>query len=83
MSERLPPDVVEAITAGRKIEAIKRLREARGLGLREAKDAVERYIRARPDLVERYRSRVGGGGKLLVLGIALALAWMVIRLLSR
>ena len=33
------------IEAGRKIEAIKALREETGLGLREAKDAVEAYMR--------------------------------------
>ena len=42
----LPPDIAaEAralIAAGRKIEAIKRVRAATGLGLAEAKDLVER-----------------------------------------
>lgn len=39
----LPPDVLEALQQGRKIEAIKRLREATGLGLKEAKDMVEAH----------------------------------------
>jgi len=40
-----PPGVMEAIQAGNTIEAIKAYREATGVGLAEAKDAVER-IRA-------------------------------------
>lgn len=39
--ESLPPDVVEAWKSGHKIEAIKRLREATGLGLAEAKAAID------------------------------------------
>jgi hypothetical protein len=35
-------DVVALARAGRKIEAIKRYRELTGVGLKEAKDAVER-----------------------------------------
>ena len=37
-----PPGVMEAIQAGNTIEAIKAYREATGVGLAEAKDAVER-----------------------------------------
>ena len=39
----LPLDVVQALKAGHKIEAIKLLREQTGLGLKEAKDAVEAF----------------------------------------
>jgi hypothetical protein len=38
----LPADVLQAIAAGRKIEAIKLLREATGLGLANAKVLVDR-----------------------------------------
>lgn len=44
----LPADVISAIQANHKIKAIKLLREARGLGLKEAKHAVEAYARAKP-----------------------------------
>ena len=37
-----PPGVMEAIQAGNTIEAIKAYREATGVGLAEAKDAVEK-----------------------------------------
>ena len=39
----LPSDVVEALRRGNKIEAIKRLREATGLGLAEAKSVVDAH----------------------------------------
>ncbi len=39
--------VIAAIEAGRKIEAIKTLREETGLGLSEAKDAVDSLTRAK------------------------------------
>lgn len=38
----LPPEVMDAIRKGRKIEAIKLLREAKGLGLANAKVLVDR-----------------------------------------
>lgn len=34
-------DIIEAVTAGQKINAIKRLREQTGMGLKEAKHAIE------------------------------------------
>ena len=37
----LPPAVFEHLAAGRKIQAIKEYRAATGVGLKEAKDAVE------------------------------------------
>lgn len=40
--QQLPGDVIAAIQQGQKIEAIKRLREATGLGLANAKVLVDR-----------------------------------------
>jgi hypothetical protein len=54
----LPPEVIRAIEQGRKIEAIKLLREATGLGLANAKVLVDKAGRqhtrgsAQPRLVE-------------------------------
>ena len=39
----LPPEVIDALKRGNKIEAIKRLREAMALGLAEAKNVVEAH----------------------------------------
>jgi ribosomal protein L7/L12 len=41
----VPPDVLAALRAGQKIEAIKRYRQATGADLAEAKDAVEEAAR--------------------------------------
>lgn len=41
-------DIVERMAAGKKVEAIKLYRQRTGLGLREAKDAVEEIARRRP-----------------------------------
>lgn len=43
-TEQLPPEVVEALARNEKIEAIKRLREIRGLGLKEAKDLIDPFV---------------------------------------
>ncbi len=42
--EELPADVLAAAAAGDRILAIKRLREQRGLGLKEAKDLLDRVV---------------------------------------
>lgn len=39
---KLPADVVDALQRGRKIEAVRLLRQHTGLGLKDAKDAVDR-----------------------------------------
>lgn len=44
----VPPQAVASIARGNLIEAIKHTRAATGLGLKEAKDAVERYIAENP-----------------------------------
>ena len=40
----LETEVVEAIESGKKIDAIKKLRELRGLGLKESKELVDLYV---------------------------------------
>lgn len=43
---QLSASVAEAIRSGRKIDAIKQLREERGIGLKEAKHIIDREIAA-------------------------------------
>ena len=43
--KNLPRELVEAVRSGRKIEAIKRYREASAVGLKEAKDFIEEVQR--------------------------------------
>jgi hypothetical protein len=66
----LPPDVVAAMSAGRKIEAIKLLREAHGIGLKEAKAAVEAIDMPRTTQL----GRVAEGGVVRTIAIAVAIA---------
>ena len=49
-AEALPPEAKVALQNGNKIEAIKIVRESRGLGLKEAKDAVEAHVARDPAL---------------------------------
>ena len=82
-SSELPTDVIAAIQANRKIEAIKLLREARGIGLREAKEAVDAYIKANPHLEidKRTGSRSPMSPLILFLLIGTA-AYLAYRLLN-
>lgn len=43
----LPKDVIDAIEGGNLIEAVKRLRKTGGIGLAEARSAVEAHVRSR------------------------------------
>jgi len=45
MNTELEPEVIEAIQSGRKIDAIKKLRELRGTDLKEAKGLVDSYCK--------------------------------------
>lgn len=53
--------VYEAIRSGRKIEAIKIYRELRGVGLKEANEAVERLAAGDPDAYGSDRASDGAG----------------------
>ncbi len=55
-SPTLPLAAVAALRAGNKIEAIKLVREERNLGLKEAKDLVEDYIRTQPALQQQLQA---------------------------
>ena len=53
-SDQLPASVLSAIDSGNKIEAIKLLREQTGLGLKEAKDAVEAMTMPKPGMTRNF-----------------------------
>lgn len=42
----VPPDVHEALAGGEYVVAIKKLREAKGIGLKEAKEQIDEWRRA-------------------------------------
>ena len=47
---QLSVSAIAALNDGNKIEAIKLLRQEQGIGLKEAKDVVEDYLRNNPEL---------------------------------
>ena len=66
LSEEQLKEVSDAIVAGQKIEAIRIYRELTGLGLKEAKEAVEELqsslYEAHPELKEAYVAKSGCAG---------------------
>ncbi|MCC7055448.1 MAG: ribosomal protein L7/L12 [Gemmatimonadaceae bacterium] len=75
LPEPLPADVIAAAQRGEKIEAIKILRERTGVGLAEAKDAVEAFASGESSLGNMV-SASGGSTRALqfvVVGIVLLL----------
>lgn len=77
--EPLASELLALLKEGQKIEAIKKCREATGLGLKESKEAVERYAaqveREQPGLLPK-ASGCGAAALLLVaLPVALACLW--------
>lgn len=73
----LPPMAVSALSQGNKIEAIKIVRQEWGLGLKEAKDAVEAYARTQPALAAAMAESSASSKRGCVtwlIGIALAAA---------
>lgn len=53
---KLSDEILAAIRANRKIKAIKLLREEQNIGLKEAKDVVDKYVAGNPQISEN-RSR--------------------------
>jgi hypothetical protein len=54
----LDTDIIKMVKKGRKIDAIKLIRERRNLGLKESKDLVDGYFKQHPELkvIEAERS---------------------------
>jgi len=80
----LPPAAIAALHQGNKIEAIKIVRTERDLGLKEAKDAVEDYVRTQPSLQSAFANAQSESkrGALLWVAAVIAVA-LVVYLFSR
>jgi hypothetical protein len=80
----LPPEVVKAITQGRKIEAIKLLREATGIGLANAKVLVDRAVRRHAEINPQMPNSIKevGSGKLVGLTLLLVIAYGLYRFVT-
>jgi hypothetical protein len=77
----LPDDVMAAIRANRKIEAIKLLREHRRMALKEAKNIVDTY--AKEDAPAREDPSSGSGlGRIVAMALAITVGYAVYRSLT-
>ncbi len=76
----LPAEAVASLEIGNKIEAIKIVRMSSGLGLKESKERVEKYMLEHPDLLQRYsvvRSEQNKGAFMKLLFLFLIGAFLV------
>ena len=78
--KELPTEAIAALKRGSKIEAIKAIRVARGVGLKEAKEIVELHIDGNPALraqLAAANARSAGGLMrwIVLLGSVAAIAW--------
>ncbi len=87
----LEPEVIDLINAGKKIDAIKMLRELRNIGLKESKDIVDHYIDEAPDAdrtvgeVESTHGgikRSGSSNKVIFMAIAVFIVFMIYKQFS-
>ena len=76
-------EVLDAIGKNRKIEAIKLLREERGIGLKEAKEIVDRYIEAQPPAASSPAGNADSGlGRIVLVAFVLIAAYVAYRMLN-
>lgn len=71
---KLDADIVEEIIKGRKINAIKKIRMTKGLGLREAKEMVDSYCLENEIEYSRSRETTSSKGLFIVIGLGIVLA---------
>ena len=83
--KELPPAAVAALAQGRTIDAIKAVRAANGISLREAKEAVDAYVRLRPDLAAKLAAANAAALKVLfaIVGMMAAVSFLAYWLLVR
>lgn len=62
----IPLQAIVALNNGQLIEAIKHTRESNGLGLQDAKQAVERYLEQNPGINSKFKSAASAEFKLVV-----------------
>ncbi len=67
---KLDASALAALQYGNKIAAIKQVREAQGIGLKEAKDLVDAYLAGHPELAATHAAAASASG-------ATALRWLV------
>jgi hypothetical protein len=76
----LPPEAVQALVAGNKIEAIKLVREAHKVDLKTAKGVVDAYVELHPDIKTQLESqRHSRQGWVVWFIVAAMIAWLILR----
>jgi hypothetical protein len=79
----LAANVIEAIRRGHKIEAIRLVRDQTGMGLKEAKDAVDAYERTHPKSAPQSPGEEPAGGSgiwwIVALGVVAAALYYLLR----
>ena len=69
---------ISALQEGNKIEAIKIVREERNIGLKEAKDAVDDYVRSEPSLSSAMVTAQAEGKRRILLWLAAFIALAIL-----
>ena len=57
-ARQLPQEAIARLHEGNKIEAIKIVREAHGIQLKEAKDVVDAYVKTQPALQQVFAAKL-------------------------
>jgi len=74
----LPDEVLAELKSGRKISAIKKLRVARGIGLKEAKTLVDAYLDQQPAGSTRRPPRAETGiGRIVILILGVGIIYAI------
>jgi hypothetical protein len=79
----LPVAAIAALQEGNKILAIKLVREATGLGLKQSSDQVSAYIARSPELREKFAAIAARGRRGCLLVIAAVVAAIVAAIVSQ
>lgn len=70
----LSAEAISALEQGNKIEAIKIYKESTGVGLKEAKEAIEAYWESSPVINERFKQPAATGSAKTVIVVFLIVA---------
>lgn len=76
INNSLEQEVVDALTDGRKIEAIKILRNKRNIDLKESKELIEQYIRDNSNTMSQSQTNRSINGILFLIAMA-GIAYLV------
>ena len=82
-TSELPPDVIAALEAGRKIEAIRLLCAHRGLGLKQAKELIDQKPAMRQSGIPSLKplQPENGVGQVIKVAIILGIVFVAVRIL--